>query len=114
MSDNKKKILSYLGLAQRAGKIKSGEFSVEKAIKDGSAQIVIISNDASDNTAKKFIDMCNYRNVPYFRFSDRDELGHATGKAFRVTMAVTDEGFSKVISSCFDNGGSIYSEKESI
>lgn len=114
MSQNKKKVLGYLGLAQKAGKLKSGEFSVEKAIKDGSARIVIIAGDASENTAKKFTDMCIYRKIPYYRFSDKAELGHATGKTIRVTAAITDDGFSKAISSCLDNGGSVNSEKESI
>ncbi len=114
MSTDNRKILSYLGLAQRAGKLKSGEFSVENSIKDGSAFIVVISNDASENTRKKFTDMCKYRNIPYYFFSDREELGHATGKAYRVTLAVIDEGLAKAISSCFENGGSVYSEKESI
>lgn len=102
MSINNKKVLSYLGLAQKAGKIKSGEFAVEKAVKDGSALLVIISGDASDNTSKKFINMCTYRDVPYFKFSDRNELGGATGKSFRVTIAVTDEGFAKAITTCFN------------
>lgn len=114
MSGNDKKILAYLGLAQKAGRLKSGEFSVEKAIKDGSAKLVIISEDASDNTVKKMTDMCVYRNLPYYRFSDRESLGKATGKSIRVTAAITDDGFAKAVSSCFDNGGSVNSEKESI
>ncbi len=107
MSKNADRILSYLGLAQKSGRLKSGEFSVEKSIKDGSAKLVVISKDASDNTVKKFTDMCSYRNVPYIRFSDRDSIGRATGKNFRVTAAITDEGLAKAVSSCFDNGGSI-------
>ncbi len=32
----------------------SGEFAVEKALQDGSALYVIIANNASENTKKKF------------------------------------------------------------
>ena len=48
-------ILSMLGLAKRGGNIVSGEFSVENAIRDGSAYLVVIAKDASDKTKKKFI-----------------------------------------------------------
>src|SRR5699024_5625513 len=43
------KILGLLGLATKAGKAKSGEFSTEKAVKSGQASLVIVSRDASEN-----------------------------------------------------------------
>ena len=54
----KDKVLSYLGLAARARKIQSGEFSTEKSVKSGRAALVIVASDASDNTKKKFTNMC--------------------------------------------------------
>ena len=54
------KTASYIGLAMKAGKIASGEFAVEKAVKEGKAYMVILSADASNNTKKKFKDMCSY------------------------------------------------------
>ena len=44
-----------LGLAAKAGKIVSGEFATEQAIKADKACLVVIAKDASDNTTKKFI-----------------------------------------------------------
>lgn len=52
----KDKILSYLGFATRARKAVSGEFSVEKSIKQRKAKLVIVSEEASQNTRKKFTD----------------------------------------------------------
>ena len=43
-----------LGLAAKAGKIASGEFSTERAVKSGSAFLVIVSEEASENTKKLF------------------------------------------------------------
>ena len=54
------RILSMLGLATRAGKVASGEFSTEKAVKDGKTSLVVVSSEASDNTKKKFYNMCSY------------------------------------------------------
>ena len=47
------KALSMLGLAARAGRIVSGEFTVEKEVKSGRAYLVLIAEDASENTRKK-------------------------------------------------------------
>lgn len=49
-----------LGLAQRAGKVASGEFSTEKAVKSKKAFLVVVASDASDNTKKMFSDMCTF------------------------------------------------------
>ena len=58
------KVFSMLGLATKAGKTVSGEFSTEKALKDGKAAMVIVAEDASENTKKHFSAMCSYRNIP--------------------------------------------------
>ena len=90
-------IFSMLGLAQKAGRIASGEFSVEKAVKERKAYLVIIAEDASDNTKKHFTDMCNYRDMPYRIHGESGDLGPCLGKAFRMTVAVCDAGFAKSI-----------------
>ena len=50
-------IISLLGIAKRAGKVVSGEFATEKEVKAGYAELVIVAQDASDNTKKKFQNM---------------------------------------------------------
>ena len=90
-----KKIYSLLGLCQKAGKLVSGEFAVENAIKSGKACLVIVSGDASDNTAGKFRNKCDYYGVPFFMFGDKEMLGHAIGKEVRTSIAITDDGFAK-------------------
>lgn len=91
------KVLSLIGLAQRAGKVASGEFSTEKAVKNGKASIVIVADDSSDNTKKMFTNMCTYYNVPCYFYSDKVTLGRAIGKEFRASLAVLDDGFKKTI-----------------
>ena len=77
------KILNLIGLAMKAGQVVSGEFSVEKCIKSGKAKMVIMAEDASDNTMKKFKDKCNYYNVPIIIYSTKEHWGAALGKVFR-------------------------------
>lgn len=61
------------------------------------AHLVIVASDASDNTKKHFSDMCAYRKVPYAEYADKTSLGHAIGKEFRASLAVTDENLAKLI-----------------
>ena len=60
---NINRALSMISLATKAGKTKSGEFMTEKEVKEGRAHLVIVADDASDNTKKKFQNMfikCQY------------------------------------------------------
>ena len=63
---NQNKILSLIGLATKAGRTVSGEFSTEKEVKSGRAALVIVADDASDNTKKKFKNMCDFYHVPIY------------------------------------------------
>ena len=91
------KALSMIGLATKAGKTASGEFSTEKAVKTGKAYLVLVADDASENTKKKFRNMCTFYEVPLYFLSDKVGLGRAMGKEFRASLAVTDESFAKAI-----------------
>lgn len=92
-----KKIYSYLGLAQKAGKLAAGEFLTEKAIQERKAELILVSEEASANTRKKFIDSATYYDVPIFCIGSKVELGHCIGKEFRASVAVLDKGFASAI-----------------
>lgn len=92
-----KKILSMFGLAARAGKMASGEFQTETAVKAGTAQLVVVAEDASDNTKKLFHDKCSFYKVPFISLGTKEELGHAIGKEFRASLAILDAGFAEAI-----------------
>ena len=96
------KALSLISLATKAGKTASGEFCTEKEIKTGMAALVIVAEDASENTKKKFQNMCEFYEVPIYFYGDKDTLGHAMGKEFRASLAVTDPGFAKGIAKHLD------------
>ncbi|WCK52855.1 YlxQ family RNA-binding protein [Aneurinibacillus sp. Ricciae_BoGa-3] len=86
-----------LGLAMRARKIVTGEDIVVKAIRQGQVKLVILSNDASENTRKKVTDKCAYYKVPCIQHGSREVLGSALGKGTRVVVGITDSGFAKKI-----------------
>lgn len=92
-----KNIYSLIGLTMRQGAVESGSFSTEKSVKSGTAKLVILAEDASENTKKDFTDMCKYYHVPLCVFGTKDTLGHAIGKEFRVVLAFTNLGLSDKI-----------------
>ncbi len=96
-SKRQTKIYSMLGLAMKAGKVASGEFSTEKSVKSGKAWLVLVSEDASENTKKKFSNMCDFYEVPSYTFGTKERLGEVIGKGQRSSLAVTDENFAKSI-----------------
>lgn len=92
LTDN---IYRFIGLAMKAGKLTSGEQSCERIIKSNKASLVIVSEDASSNTVKKFTDDCSYNGVHFLQFGDKEKLGKSIGKDIRSVIAITDEGFSQ-------------------
>ena len=89
------KVLSLIGLATKAGKTVSGEFSTEKSVKTGKGFLALVADDASENTKKKFRNMCTYYEVPLYFLSDKESLGRAMGKEFRASLAVQDENLQR-------------------
>lgn len=94
---NRDRVLSMLGLATRSRNVVSGGFATEEAVKKGKAYLVIIAEDASDNTRKKYSNMCEFYHVPFQYYATKDVLGHAIGKEERSCLAVTDEGFANSV-----------------
>ena len=86
-----------IGIAAKSGNVVSGEFSTEKAVKSGQAFLVIVSEEASDNTTKMFTNMTNFYEVPLYRFGTKEELGRCIGKEFRASLAITDENLAKAV-----------------
>lgn len=101
------RVLSMIGLAARAGCVASGEFSTEKAVKNGTAYLVVIAEDASQNTKKHFSDMCSYRSIACLEYADKDRLGNCIGRKHRASLAVTDEHLAETIIKKLEQAGQL-------
>lgn len=91
------RVLSMLGIAAKAGKVVSGEFATENAVKAGKAFLVVTAADASENTAKKFCDMTDFYRVPLVVYGTKESLGGCIGKDYRSSLAVTDEKLAEAV-----------------
>ena len=88
------KLFNCLGLCQRAGKCQGGAFAAERALKAGKVKLVLLEENASENTKDRFSALCEGRKVP-FRLVP--EVGRAIGREAHGVMAVTDIGFVNMI-----------------
>jgi len=100
-----KKVSSLLSLCMKAGKLSAGEHACEIALRNEEAELVIIAEDASDNTKKKFTNKSFYYKVPVVLYSGRDRISKAIGKENRVVVAVTDSGFADSLLKNMEVGG---------
>ena len=91
------KVFSLLGLAARSRNVVSGEFATENAVKNGSAVLVIVASDASDNTRKLFHDKCEFYGIPVVTFGTKAQLGHCIGKEERASLALVDKGLAEKV-----------------
>lgn len=88
------KVFSLLGIAMRGRNLVSGEYQTLEAVKKGSAMLVIVAEDASDNTKKLFSDKCSFYEVPVFRYGTKESLGWAIGKDLRSSVCICDAGLA--------------------
>lgn len=91
------KAFSLLGFAQRAGKLVSGEDGVQGALRKKNAYCLIIAEDSSENTLKKFMFLAEKYRVPVYIYGTKVQLGQAIGKSRRALVLIQDPGFAQAI-----------------
>ena len=95
MANNKQAFA--LGLAQKAGKIVSGDFAVKSALKSGTVKLLVVAMDAAPSSKKELCYLAAQAGVPVVELLTRWELGSALGKGQRVAAAITDSNFASML-----------------
>lgn len=95
MTDNNNMLYSLMGMCQKAGKLVSGNETVESAVKGGKAVLLIIAEDIGDSMLKKLSDKAEFYGVETVRFGLKDLIGQSIGKGPRSAVVITDKGFAK-------------------
>lgn len=97
------KVYSLLGLAKKAGQLLSGDETCERTVKSRKAELVIVADDASENTKDKFKSMCNYHSIPYREYGQKLQLGKYTGKDIRAVVSIVSKDFKNGLLKLIDN-----------
>ena len=91
-----KDVYQLLGLAMRSRNIATGE-AVLTNVRNKKAALVLVCEDASENTKKLYKNKCTHYGVEYIIKGDSDSLSYAIGKENRMAIAVLDQNFAKNI-----------------
>jgi ribosomal protein L7Ae-like RNA K-turn-binding protein len=89
------KAYSMISLANKAGMLVTGEDAVRNSIRNGKVKLAIVTEDASDNTKKRFMNSAAFYKVPIITWGLKEEIASCIGKSERSVLGITDESFSK-------------------
>ena len=93
MQDN---ILSFIGLARRAGSAELGAEKVYEMASIGKAKMVLLADDISGNTVKAVNNTCAHKEIPVVKAGcSMDVLGPAVGFKQCGVITITDIGFAQ-------------------
>ena len=98
---NDQKFYSFIGLIKKSGNLISGYNNCICEIKRDKCKLVVIAEDASDNTKEKFLETCTIKNIPYIIHGCKEELGSGIGKAPTSVLIIKDYNMSKVVRDMF-------------
>jgi len=91
----KNKFLQFLGLTKRAGKLLEGYNKCEDAVKRRGVYLIVLSLDASENTADKFLKYSDKYKVPVLQGYSKEELGSVLGLEEIKILAISDKKMSE-------------------
>lgn len=99
MTDSIQRLKFVLGMAQKAGKLASGDFAVKTALKTGRVKLLVVAMDAAENTKKELKHLAETLKVEAVEILTAEAMGAAIGKERRVSVAFLDDNFAKMLKS---------------
>lgn len=93
----RKKIDSYLGFAKKSRNLLTGFHTCMDGMKRGKVKLLILTEDLSENTAKKIIKAAEDKHVLLRVYGKGEELSKVTGSQDRGIFGITDSNFADVI-----------------
>lgn len=101
----KGRVEDLLSMAQRAGKVASGDFAVQKALSAGLSKLLLVATDVSVETKEKYGRLAAQHGVKLVECLTKDALGHCLGKEYRAVAALLDRGFSEALEKRMEGEG---------
>lgn len=99
----KNNLTGFLGLTRKSGNLSLGGNLTEAALKRGKVKLIIIAEDASLNTVKKFRNYSISHKVECLSILTMDEMGEALGKGEIAVIGVLDDKMAKKLKELADN-----------
>jgi ribosomal protein L7Ae-like RNA K-turn-binding protein len=90
-------MINNLGLAYKAKKIAIGTDLSREKMRQKKAVMILLANDASENTQKKIRDKASFYGIDVMDTFTSEQLSQPIGKGQIKVIAILDEGFKKII-----------------
>ncbi|MCD8144796.1 MAG: ribosomal L7Ae/L30e/S12e/Gadd45 family protein [Oscillospiraceae bacterium] len=91
-------ILNLVSLTRKAGKLEVGEEPTAAAARSRQAKLILVAQDAADNTYRRVRHLGDSGNVTWVSVPyTKAQLGHAIGRGETAVMAVMDIGLAAAI-----------------
>lgn len=97
------KLKSMFSLCKRSGNLLTGDVKVSNALSKNKATLVIVTDDISNNGLKTYKNKCQYYNVDFLIFGNREEINEAVGEVNKAVFCITDENFANKIKELIEN-----------
>ena len=91
------KVLNLLHLARKAGKLKYGFDPVERSCFRGDSKLVIYTDDISERSKKKLLNMTYAYNIKAVEFGTKELLGESFKMRDIGIISIDDSNFAKGI-----------------
>jgi len=88
------RVMGFLGLCMRAGRIVSGQEACVDLIRSGECALALMDASVSENTRKRLTDACHSHEAPLYEVS-AGSLGASIGKKGRMVIALKPDGMSE-------------------
>lgn len=97
MSKDAERTYTFLGFAQKAGKLVSGENTVEARAKERSAKLILVAEDAPSHTKEKMANIAERYHVRFTEFGEKNRIGQSIGKSPRNVVLISDKELAEQI-----------------
>ena len=97
------KFFNFLGLGKRSGNLIEGYRNCDEQRNIRSFYLVILSDDASNSTKKKFRNHCAEKKIPLIEGFSKEELGNPIGREEIKVLAIIDKNMAEKLISLYQN-----------
>lgn len=104
---DKEKVMGFIGLSMKAGKLVFGTEAVTEALVKRKVKLVIVAEDAADRTIENFKKLAEKLKVPFVIWGTLQELSQAIGKENKVVIGIKDKNLANEIGKRIYGGDTI-------
>lgn len=99
----KKKIDTYLGFAKKSRSLITGYNTCIYAAQKNKLKLLILTEDVSENTLKKFEELAKAQSIPMRIYGTKEQVSKLTGEIDKGIFGITDSHFAQIIGKELDD-----------